>query len=103
MLRLSLIYIYIYCDDEGMSCDTLGVNFALCREIYPNLGCSVKIYISRSCMSLIIQTIRTYFTEFGVSQCHRRPNLEPVRTFISRPECDLDNSSSNYKSHLKLI
>jgi hypothetical protein len=26
-------------------CDTLGVNFALCREIYPNLGCSVKISI----------------------------------------------------------
>jgi hypothetical protein len=38
-------------------CDTPGVNFALCREIYPNLGCSVKISISRSRMSLIIHTI----------------------------------------------
>jgi hypothetical protein len=52
------------------------------QEIYPNLGCSVKIFISRSRMSLIFQTIRTHFTEFGVIQSHRRPNLEPVKTFI---------------------
>jgi hypothetical protein len=26
----------------------------LCREIYPNLGCSVKISISRLCLSLFI-------------------------------------------------
>jgi hypothetical protein len=30
---------------KGDHCDTPGVNFALCREIYPNLGCSVKISI----------------------------------------------------------
>jgi hypothetical protein len=41
-------------DDDGYSCDTPGVNFVLCREIYPDLGCSVKIAISRSCLSLII-------------------------------------------------
>jgi hypothetical protein len=63
-------------------CDTPGVNFGLCRDIYPNLGCSVKISISRSHMSLIIQTIRTHFIEFGVIQSHRRPNLEPVKTFV---------------------
>jgi hypothetical protein len=33
-------------------------------------------------MSLIIQTIRTYFTKFGIIQSHRRPNSEPVKTFI---------------------
>jgi hypothetical protein len=74
-------------------CDTPGVYFVLCREIYPNLGCSVKISISRSHMSLIIQTVHSYFTEFGVIQSHRRPNLEPVKTFISRHECKLDNQS----------
>jgi hypothetical protein len=42
----------------------------------------VKISISRSRMSLIIQTIRTHITEFGVIQSHRRPNSEPVKTFI---------------------
>ena len=37
--------------NEASSCDTPGVNFALCREIYPNLGCSVKISISLSHLS----------------------------------------------------
>jgi hypothetical protein len=36
------------------SCDTPGVYFGLCQKNYPNLGCSVKISISRSRMSLII-------------------------------------------------
>jgi hypothetical protein len=39
---------------RGEDCDTPGVNFALCQEIYPNFECSVKISISRSHMSLII-------------------------------------------------
>jgi hypothetical protein len=39
---------------RGEGCDTQGVSFMLCREIYPNLGCSVKISLSRSRMSLII-------------------------------------------------
>jgi hypothetical protein len=52
------------------------------REIYPNLRWSVKISISRSRMSLIIQIIHSRFTEFGVTQSHRRPILEPVKTFI---------------------
>jgi hypothetical protein len=78
---------------NGRQCDTPGVYFALCQEIYPNLGCSVKISISRSHMSLIIQTICTRFTEFGVIQSHRRPNLEPVKNFYSRCECKLENHS----------
>jgi hypothetical protein len=78
---------------KGEGCDTTGVYFVLCREIYPNLGCSVKISISRSHMSLIIQTICTCFTEFGVIQSHRRPNLEPVKNFYSRRECKLENHS----------
>ena len=31
---------------RGEGCDTPGVYFVLYREIYPNLGCSVKISIS---------------------------------------------------------
>jgi hypothetical protein len=46
---------------ERTECDTPGVNFGLCREIYPNLGCSVKISLSRSRMSLIIQIIHFTF------------------------------------------
>jgi hypothetical protein len=33
-------------------------------------------------MSLIIRIIHPHFTEFGVIQSHRRPNLKPVKTFI---------------------
>jgi hypothetical protein len=40
---------------RGEGCDTPGVYFVLCRKIYPNLGCSVKISISRSCLSLFIR------------------------------------------------
>ena len=40
---------------RGEGCDTPGVSFVLWREINPNLGCSVKISLSRSRMSLIIQ------------------------------------------------
>jgi hypothetical protein len=39
---------------RGEGCDTPGVSFVLRREIYPDLGCSVRISISRSRMSLII-------------------------------------------------
>jgi hypothetical protein len=78
---------------KGEGCDTPGVYFVLCREICPNLGCSVKISISRSLMSLIIQTIHSHFTEFGVIQSHKRPNLEPIKNFYSRHECKLDNQS----------
>jgi hypothetical protein len=42
----------------------------------------VKISISRSRMSLIIQIIHSHITEFGVIQSHKRPNSEPVKTFI---------------------
>jgi hypothetical protein len=65
-------------------CDTPGVYFGVCRKNYPNLGCSVKISISRSRMCLIIQISHSHFTEFEIIQSHRRPNLEPVKTFNSR-------------------
>jgi hypothetical protein len=67
---------------RGEGCDTPGVSFVLWREKYPNLGCSVKISLSRSHMSLIIQIIHSHFAEFGIIQSHRRPNLEHVKTFI---------------------
>jgi hypothetical protein len=78
---------------RGEGCDTPGVSLVLWREINPNLGCSVKISLSHSRMSLIIQLIHSHFTEFRIIQSHRRPNLEHVKTFISRNECELKNHS----------
>jgi hypothetical protein len=42
---------------RGEGCDTPGVYFALCREIYPNLECSVKISISLSHLSPFIKLL----------------------------------------------
>jgi hypothetical protein len=63
----------------------------------------MKISISRSRMSLIIQTIHLCFTELGVIQSRGRPNLGPVKTFIlsmnanSKIILDLEIS---FKAHL---
>jgi ribonuclease HI len=43
--------------DADGHCDTPGVYFALCREIYPNLGCSVNISISLSHLSPFIKLL----------------------------------------------
>ena len=42
---------------SSRDCDTPGVYFVLCREIYPNLGCSVKISISLSRLSPFIKLL----------------------------------------------
>jgi hypothetical protein len=72
------------------------------REIYPNLGCSVRISISRSRMSLIIQIIYPYFTKFGIIQSQEQPNLELLK-LLSSARMQTRRSFSNYKSHPKLI
>jgi hypothetical protein len=49
-----MIFLYIFIH---VHCDTPGVNFVLCREIYPNLGRSVKFSISRSRLSPFIKLL----------------------------------------------
>jgi hypothetical protein len=78
---------------RGEGYDTPGVSLVLWWEINPNLGCSVKISLSRSRMSLIIQITHSHFAEFGAIRPRRIPNLEPVETFISQNECKLGNHS----------
>jgi hypothetical protein len=75
-----------------LGCDTPSVSFVLWREINPNLGCSVKISLSRSRMSLIIQIIHSHFAEFVIIQSHRRPIWSLLKTFIL-DECKPDNQS----------
>jgi hypothetical protein len=78
---------------KGESCDTPGVYFVLCREIYPNLGLSVENSISRSRLSPFIKLLVKVSPNFEFLRSLERPNLEPVKTFISRHECELDNPS----------
>jgi hypothetical protein len=65
------------------NCDTPGVHFVLCREIGPKLRSSVKIMVSRSRLSPFIKIVHESFTEFRVIRSREKPNLEPVKTFIS--------------------
>jgi hypothetical protein len=67
---------------RGEGCDTPGVYFALCREINPNLGCSVKISSSRSCLSLSIRLSHGSSPNSELFDREKQPNLEPVKTFI---------------------
>jgi hypothetical protein len=59
-----------------------GVNFALCREINPNLGCSIKISISRSCLSLFIRLSLGSSPNSELIDREKQPFLERVKTFI---------------------
>jgi hypothetical protein len=74
-------------------CDTPGVSFVLCREIYPNLGCSVKISIFRSCLSQFIRLSHGSSPNSELFDREKQPILERVKTFISRHEYKLDNPS----------
>jgi hypothetical protein len=47
-------------------CDTPGVYFVLCREIYSNLRCSVKISISLSHLSPFIMLLMKVSPSLGI-------------------------------------
>ena len=63
------------------------------EDLFLILDAQWKFLFSRSCMCLIIQISHSHLTKFEVNQSHRRPNLEPIKTFNSRHECKLDNQS----------
>jgi hypothetical protein len=78
---------------RGEGCDTPGVYFALCREINPNQGCSVKISISRSCLSLFIRLSLGSSPNSELIDREKRPISERVKTFNSRNSCRLEDHS----------
>jgi hypothetical protein len=78
---------------RGEGYDTPGVYFGLRQEINPNLGCSVKISISRSCLSLFIRFSLGSSPNSELFDREKRPISERVKTFISRNECRLENHS----------
>jgi hypothetical protein len=67
---------------RGEGCDTPGVYFGLCRKNYPNLECSVKIPISRSCLSLSIRLSQGSSPNSELFDREKQPNLELLKTFI---------------------
>jgi hypothetical protein len=88
---------------RGEGCDTPGVYFTLCREIYPNLGCSVKISISCITSISIHQVTHECFTKFRIIRSQEQPNLEPVKTFVSWSKCKFESQSrlaTSVQTHL---
>jgi hypothetical protein len=82
---------------RGEGCDTPGVYFGLCRKNYPNLGFLVKNSISRSRLSPFIKFIVKVSPISDFIRSLERSNLEPVKTFNSRHEYELDNHSQFIK------
>jgi hypothetical protein len=80
-------------------CDTPCVYFVLCWEIYPNIGCSVKIYISRSHLSPFIKLLMNVSPNFGIIRSQEQPNLEPVKTFCFVKQMQIQKSISYCNSH----
>jgi hypothetical protein len=78
---------------RGEGCDTPGVYFRLCQEIYPMLGCSVKIFISWSCLSLFIRIIHGSSPNLELFDRKKQPILESVKTFISWSKCKFESQS----------
>jgi hypothetical protein len=68
---------------KGEGCDTPGVYFVLCPEIYPNLRCSVRISISLSHLSPLIKLLGKVSPISDFIRSRERPNLEPVKNFVS--------------------
>jgi hypothetical protein len=74
-------------------CDTLGVNFSLCREIYPNLICLVKISISRSHLSPLIKLLMKVSPSSELLDLKNNQFWSVLKTFNSRNKCRLEDHS----------
>jgi hypothetical protein len=88
---------------RGEGCDTPGVSFGLCQKNFPNLGCSVKISISRSCLSLSIRLSLGSSPNSELIDREKQPISERVKNFYLSKRMQTRWSVSNYKSRLKLI
>jgi hypothetical protein len=68
---------------KGEGCDTPGVYFMLCREIYPNLGCAVKISISRSHLSPFIKLLMKVSTGLELFDLKNNQIWSLLKLFVS--------------------
>jgi hypothetical protein len=78
---------------RGEGCDTPGVSFVLRREIYPNLGCSVKISISRSHLSPFIKLLMKVSPSSELFDLKNNQFWSVLKTFNSRNKCRLEDHS----------
>jgi hypothetical protein len=68
---------------KGEGCDTPGVYFTLCREIYPNLIYSIKISISLSHLSPFIKLIMKVSPCLELFDLKNSQIWSPLKLFVS--------------------
>jgi hypothetical protein len=78
---------------KGEGCDTPGVYFVLCREIYPNLGCSVKISISRLYLSPFIKLLMNVSPNLELFDLKNNQIWSLLKLFFSRSKCKFESQS----------
>jgi hypothetical protein len=91
-------------------CDTPGVYFVLCREIYPNLGCSAKVSISRSYLSPSSKLLMNVSPNLELFDLRSSQIWSLLKTFISRSKgkfesCDVIRtmSESAFSSEISIV
>jgi hypothetical protein len=67
--------------------------FALCREIYPNLGCSVKIYISRSHLSPFIKLLMNVSPSLELFDLKNSQIWRLLKLFVSQSKRKFESQS----------
>jgi hypothetical protein len=67
--------------------------FALCREIYPNLGCSVKISISRSHLSPFIKLLMNVSPSLELFDLKNSQIWRLLKLFVSRSKRKFESQS----------
>jgi hypothetical protein len=80
---------------RGEDCDIPGVNFTLRREVYPNLGCLVKISISRSHLSPFIKLLMNVSPSLELFDLKNNQIWSLIKLFVSR-------SKHKFKSQSRL-
>jgi hypothetical protein len=74
-----------------VTCDTPGVYFASYREIYPNLGCSVKISISLSHLSPFIKLLMNVSPNLKLFDLKNSQIWSLLKLFVSRDKCTFES------------
>jgi hypothetical protein len=65
----------------------------LCREIYPNLGCSVKISISRLYLSPFIKLLMNVSPNLELFDLKNNQIWSLLKLFFSRSKCKFESQS----------
>jgi hypothetical protein len=79
-------------------CDTPDVYFVLCQEIYPNLGCSMKISISRLHLSPFIKLLMNVLINLELFDLKNSQIWSLLKLFCFLKQTQIRKSISSHNS-----